>query len=373
MMLVCFRKGGHPAYDDMLNYPPEGVKYKEVKMMGGMETPFVPLRHKIKRFLFKFYTERFSNVNAIPILCNGDIIYSCGIMVKSNKPWVSDFEHALNVIGGPEYRANRRRISSTIRHIEKSECKLLGWSKAAVKSAEVVFGNRFKEINDKFDVVYPALHLEFDISPKKSNDYVTFLYVSRVFWGKCGMETLMAFDEIRKKYDTKLIFISDTPTEVKNKFTNDNIVFIDTPVSREEVLKYYSKSDIFILPTLFDTFGYVYLEAMSFGLPVIATSIFAVPEIVEDERSGLLVSPEYSLFNGYDYRFGSTEELYEFCIANPQNKLIERLEKAMIRLIENDKERTEFGKYGRWLVENGKFSIKYRNKKLKEIFNELLK
>jgi starch synthase len=50
-------------------------------------------------------------------------------------------------------------------------------------------------------------------------------------------------------------------------------------------------SDIFVLPTRDEAFGLVYQEAAAAGLPAIGTRINAVPELVEDGGSGLLVNP----------------------------------------------------------------------------------
>jgi alpha-maltose-1-phosphate synthase len=47
--------------------------------------------------------------------------------------------------------------------------------------------------------------------------------------------------------------------------------------------------DIFVMPSEIDSFGYALLEAMAGGLPVVAPRQAAVPEIVEDGRSGVLV------------------------------------------------------------------------------------
>jgi glycosyltransferase involved in cell wall biosynthesis len=46
------------------------------------------------------------------------------------------------------------------------------------------------------------------------------------------------------------------------------------------------------LPTLNEPFGLVLLEAFSYGLPIVATRIGAIPEIVEDGESGYLVGPQ---------------------------------------------------------------------------------
>ena len=65
-------------------------------------------------------------------------------------------------------------------------------------------------------------------------------------------------------------------------------------VPLEEVARYYRSASVFCLPTLNEPFGLVLLEAFSYGLPVVATRIGAIPEIVTQGESGYLVSPQDS-------------------------------------------------------------------------------
>ena len=60
-------------------------------------------------------------------------------------------------------------------------------------------------------------------------------------------------------------------------------------VADEEVPYYYSLADIFVLPSLLEGFGLPLLEALACNTPVVATSVGAIPEIVED--CGFLVPP----------------------------------------------------------------------------------
>ncbi|HBG46054.1 MAG TPA: hypothetical protein DDW94_03600 [Deltaproteobacteria bacterium] len=68
-------------------------------------------------------------------------------------------------------------------------------------------------------------------------------------------------------------------------------VFFSGHVSHSEMLAKYSESSIFINASYYETFGMPVAEAMACGLPVIATRVGGVPEIVEDGVSGLLVEP----------------------------------------------------------------------------------
>ncbi len=62
-----------------------------------------------------------------------------------------------------------------------------------------------------------------------------------------------------------------------------------TELSRQQLAGCYAAADIFALPSTGEGFGLVFLEAMSFGKPVIGAKMGGIPDIVEDRREGLLI------------------------------------------------------------------------------------
>jgi len=62
-------------------------------------------------------------------------------------------------------------------------------------------------------------------------------------------------------------------------------------IPRDQLYRYYHQADIFVLPSLAESFGQVLLEAMSCGLPIVATTVGGIPETIRPERNGLLVPP----------------------------------------------------------------------------------
>ncbi|RIL04485.1 MAG: hypothetical protein DCC71_13930 [Proteobacteria bacterium] len=58
---------------------------------------------------------------------------------------------------------------------------------------------------------------------------------------------------------------------------------------REEIFRLYREADVFVLPTWREGFPNVVIEAMAAALPVVATPVGAIPEAIEDGKSGLLV------------------------------------------------------------------------------------
>jgi len=54
---------------------------------------------------------------------------------------------------------------------------------------------------------------------------------------------------------------------------------------------FYSRCDIFVAPSRYESFGIIYLEAMKYGKPVIACDTGGTPEVVNHGKSGILIEP----------------------------------------------------------------------------------
>lgn len=71
----------------------------------------------------------------------------------------------------------------------------------------------------------------------------------------------------------------------------DGRVIFTGAVSDDALQQHYADADLFVLPSRFESFGLVLLEAMAFGLPLVASAIGGITEIVDD-GVGLLVEPD---------------------------------------------------------------------------------
>lgn len=60
-------------------------------------------------------------------------------------------------------------------------------------------------------------------------------------------------------------------------------------VSEDTLRKAYLSCTIFVLPSVKEGFGFVYIEAMAYGKPVVAARAAATPEVVSDGKTGILV------------------------------------------------------------------------------------
>ena len=72
---------------------------------------------------------------------------------------------------------------------------------------------------------------------------------------------------------------------------DDSVTFLDR-LSDDELTAAYDSADLLVQPSRWEAFGMAALEGMWRGLPVVATGIAALPELVHNGVNGLLVSPE---------------------------------------------------------------------------------
>ncbi len=103
--------------------------------------------------------------------------------------------------------------------------------------------------------------------------------------------------------------------------------------------------DVFLLPSLSEAFGYVLLESGFAHIPVIATSVGGIPEIIEDMKSGILIHPRYpkEISQAIQFTYSNKKAIKQFGIELNQkiqtkfsvNKMVEETEAVYTSVLSN--------------------------------------
>jgi glycogen(starch) synthase len=88
-------------------------------------------------------------------------------------------------------------------------------------------------------------------------------------------------------------------------------------VSDEDLKTLYQTCDLFVAPSLYESFGLIYLEAMNYAKPVIGCCAGGVPEVVDHNVTGVLVEPgnPRDLASAIIELLNSSDRLYEMGMA----------------------------------------------------------
>ncbi|MEL6309887.1 MAG: glycosyltransferase family 1 protein [Chloroflexota bacterium] len=128
-------------------------------------------------------------------------------------------------------------------------------------------------------------------------DAPTFLYVGRLSHEKHIHDLRPMMDA---HPDIRLALVGDGPyrPELEDLFAGTNTTFMGY-MKGEELSQAYASADAFIFPSSLETFGLVVVEAMAAGLPVIASRVGGIPDVVEEG------------YNGYTFEIGDTQAIIE--------------------------------------------------------------
>jgi glycosyltransferase involved in cell wall biosynthesis len=111
------------------------------------------------------------------------------------------------------------------------------------------------------------------------------------------IEAVSLLEAKYKPLDVKCIVIGDGKQRPElekliKKYNLENKVFLVGRIT--DAYQYLKAFDVFILPSLKEGFPWIILEAMAAEAPIIATNVGALPEIIENEKQGILVKPKNS-------------------------------------------------------------------------------
>jgi glycosyltransferase len=130
-----------------------------------------------------------------------------------------------------------------------------------------------EEIERKVAIIPNGINkfwIENSVTLKKRHKEIRLIYVGSIDKNKNVITTISACKKLLSQgYEVKFTVVGDI--EIKIDELNEKFIQHIPYSPKEEIRKYFEESDIFIMPSEYETFGLVYAEALSQGLPVIYT------------------------------------------------------------------------------------------------------
>jgi UDP-glucose:(heptosyl)LPS alpha-1,3-glucosyltransferase len=246
------------------------------------ENPFLEVRKVDSRDPLSFAQKAITQ----PMRDRHDIIFSLERVPGCDLYRAGDGLHADWLAYRKAFYPVRGRVRTALRSKNRMLCRLEarvfapGGVKRVICNSHFVARqvvNRFGFPPDKIDVIYNGVpYQQFSLGDRalgrralqlNNDDYVILLVGA-------GAE--------RKGH----AIARDAMRHLKHK--NAKLVIVDTPppVAMPHV---YAAADVFLLPTLYDPFANVTLEALAAGLPVITSAQNGASEIIENEKNGFIL------------------------------------------------------------------------------------
>ncbi len=160
--------------------------------------------------------------------------------------------------------------------------------------------NQYKKVDN------PQLVSSYGIDPNKP----FVLFVGRITRQKGIIHLVNAIKYIEPKVQIVLCAgapdteeIGEEMKERVEKAREDSehkIIWIPKMLSKEDVITLYSHASIFVCPSVYEPFGIINLEAMACHTPVVASHVGGIPEIINQNETGLLVPLDHISDNNFE-------------------------------------------------------------------------
>ncbi|TWP15120.1 glycosyltransferase family 1 protein [TM7 phylum sp. oral taxon 352] len=194
-----------------------------------------------------------------------------------------------------------------LKHVWKNLCikyknptgKLVAWSArfadtitAVSKSEQTLISNNLpanSPILNKIIVIYNGVEDQKQKYESPKNTVFTFCISGRLVIDKGIGEAITAFKEFNATYkNSQLVLIGDGPDRLQFEQQAKGL-----PVTfygyKTNPLPYVASADIYLHPTYHEGFSVSLIEASMLGLPIIATNVGGNPEIIHNNKTGLLI------------------------------------------------------------------------------------
>ena len=306
-----------------------------------------------------------------------------------HRPWVIEIEDPTTLFfpmiqngqtGGLDIRnASCFPIIKTL--LEGENCKaILTHMRSTAELVPKLFGSETiarKVVYAPLGVKLPARWQQHETQHPDEPIHLLFInswcQVPENFFVRGGLDVIEAFAILHVRYPQLRLTIRTHLPDMDDHFhrilEQGWVRVIDRFMTSEEMAALHAESHVFLLPAA-RVHIVSLLQAMSYGLAVVASDGWGIEEYLENERNGLVVKGRYGKTSWADAEAGLLREDYEpMFTADPDN--VERLVEAVSRLVEDETLRRQLGRNARRDIET-KFTVARWNEGLQTALGRAL-
>jgi glycosyltransferase involved in cell wall biosynthesis len=378
----------HPIYREQLHAVPAGWRYRSDH--PALRDATVPTKRVLQQGPLAALTRLAESAgarvlseagyvhrNRVRAASGASIIHSAErLLWRSPLPYVVDLEHASLFVLYQQAAMDRSWARVLLERclLDERLRFLLPWSDAARRSVlALVSPAAGEQLKPKLRIVSPAIRLAVERPRTRAGGPLRVLFVGTAFFEKGGVEAVGALHAVRETHEVTMDLVSFVPPAWQRRLEAEPGLTVHRPGGADLIRRLYGQADVLLFPSHMDTFGYVVLEAMAHGLPVLAPRHLALEETVQAGVSGLLFDAEHMLF-GEDtvLRFRHTIPVprrYRETLRHPSDAYVAGIAAQLARLAQEPGLHARLAEGAFESVRSGALSIELRRERLREVYN----
>lgn len=180
-------------------------------------------------------------------------------------------------------------------YLVQNSNRIICYSKFMAKELEAAFPQHSGKLRVVPNGVNAQLCAPREITEAaKASPSISIVYVGRLEVRKginVLVEAFRSLNQLSSEVTLRIVGTGPLESDLRKLTAKDSLIKILGRKTGEDLLEEYHRADIVVIPSTYEAFGLIALEAMAAGKPVVASATGGLKEIIVDGKTGMLVTP----------------------------------------------------------------------------------